>query len=79
MVRVVAVNRAEYPGSFWFPVTPPQMWAIIEQVDRYESWQSWLAGFRAEQGGLLPGSVLHATVLPPVPHRAAARRPATAV
>jgi hypothetical protein len=63
------VNRVEYQGSFWFPVTPPQMWALIERFDLYQSWWAWLAGFRAEEGGLAPGNVLHGTVLPPMPYR----------
>ncbi len=63
------MNRVEYQGSFWFPVPPPQMWAIIERFDLYESWWAWLADFRADDRGLVPGNVLHGTVIPPVPYR----------
>jgi hypothetical protein len=63
------VNRVEYQASFWFPVTPPQMWATIERFDLFESWWAWLADFRADDGGLVPGNVLHGTVIPPVPYR----------
>jgi hypothetical protein len=59
----------EYQGSFWFPVTPAQMWAIIERFDRYEWWWAWLADLRADGCGLVPGTVLHGTVIPPVPYR----------
>jgi hypothetical protein len=45
------------------------MWAIIERFDLYQSWWAWLAGFRADEGGLVPGNVLHGTVIPPVPYR----------
>ncbi len=62
------MNRLEYQASFWFPVTPPQMWATIERFDLFESWWAWLADFRADDGGLAPGNVLHGTVIPPVPH-----------
>jgi hypothetical protein len=67
--RAVAVNRVEYQASFWFPATPPQMWAIIERFDLFESWWPWLADLRADEGGLVPGNVLHGTVIPPVPYR----------
>jgi hypothetical protein len=63
------VNRIEYQGTFWFPVTPPQMWAAIERFDLFESWWAWLADFGADEGGLLPGNVLRGTVVPPVPYR----------
>ena len=63
------MNRVEYQASFWFPVTPPQMWATIELFDLFESWWAWLADFRADDGGLVPGNVLHGTVIPPVPYR----------
>jgi hypothetical protein len=29
------VNRVEYQGSFWFPVTPLQLWGIIARFDLY--------------------------------------------
>jgi hypothetical protein len=63
------VNRVEYQGSFWFPVTPAQIWATVEQFDLYESWWAWLADFRADDGALVDGNVLHGTVIPPVPYR----------
>lgn len=63
------MNRVEYQASFWFPVTPPQMWATIERFDLFESWWAWLADFRADDGGLVPGNVLHGTVIPSVPYR----------
>jgi hypothetical protein len=63
------VNRVEYRASFWFPVPPPKMWATIERFDLFQSWWAWLADFRADDAGLVPGNVLHGTVIPPVPYR----------
>lgn len=63
------MNRVEYQASFWFPVPPPQLWAIIERFDLFESWWPWLAGFRADAGGLATGNVLHGMVIPPVPYQ----------
>jgi uncharacterized protein YndB with AHSA1/START domain len=67
--RAVAMNQVEYQATFWFPVPPPQIWAIIERFDLFESWWAWLADFRADDGGLVTGNVLHGTVIPPVPDR----------
>ena len=49
--RAVAMNQVEYQASFWFPVTPPQIWAIIERFDLFESWWAWLADFRRTMAG----------------------------
>ena len=38
--RAVAMNQVEYQATFWFPVPPPQIWAIIERFDLFESWGS---------------------------------------
>ena len=53
-------------GIVLVPGHPPQIWAIIE---RFESWWAWLADFRADDGGLVTGNVLHGTVIPPIPYR----------
>jgi hypothetical protein len=45
------------------------MWAIIERFDLYESWWAWLAGFRADVAGLVPGNKLRGMVIPPAPYR----------
>ena len=67
--RAVAMNQVEYQASFWFPITPPEIWAIIERFDLFESWWAWLADFRADDGGLVTDNVLHGTVIPPIPYR----------
>ncbi len=63
------VRRVDYHGEFWFPVSPPQLWATIERFEQFESWWGWLADFRADGRGLVGGNVLHGTVIPPVPYR----------
>lgn len=63
------MNRVDYHEAFWFPVTPDQLWATVERFDRFESWWGWLRDFRADEGGLVAGNVLHGTVVPPVPYR----------
>ena len=63
------MNQVEYQAAFWFPVTPPQLWTIVERFDLFESWWVWLAGFTADDDGLVDGNVLHGTVVPPVPYR----------
>jgi hypothetical protein len=67
--RGAAVNRVDYRDSFWFPAPPPELWAIIERFEEFESWWGWLADFRADEGGLVDGNVLHGLVIPPVPYR----------
>ncbi len=63
------VNRVEYQGEFWFPVTPDQLWVMAGRFDQFESWWGWLRDFRTERGGLVAGNVLHGTIIPPVPYR----------
>jgi hypothetical protein len=64
-----AVKRVDYHNTFWFPIPPPQLWELIGRFDEFESWSAWLAGFRAGDGGLVAGNVLHGTVIPPVSYR----------
>jgi hypothetical protein len=63
------VNKIEYDEAFWFPVTPDQLWVIVERFDQFESWWRWLRNFRADEAGLVAGNVLHGTVVPPVPYQ----------
>src|SRR6266566_738424 len=67
--REPTVNRIEYDGAFWFPVTPDQLWVTVERFDQFESWWRWLRNFRADEAGLVAGNVLHGTVVPPVPYQ----------
>ena len=65
--RAVAMNQVEYQASFWFPVTRPRYGR--SSSGSTESWWAWLADFRADDGGLVTGNVLHGTVIPPIPCR----------
>jgi hypothetical protein len=58
-----------YHGVFDFPIPPDELWEVMEQPDRFESWWSWLSEFRLEGGGLRAGSVLCGVVSPPLPYR----------
>jgi hypothetical protein len=76
--REAAVNRVEYQASFWFPVTPAQLWAVIERFDLFESWRPWLADFRRwPRAGGSQRAARNGHPAGAVP--AAARRPAAAV
>jgi hypothetical protein len=63
------MNRVDFQGEFWFPVTPERLWVTIEQFHLFASWWGWLREFRADGAGLTAGNVLHGTVVPPVPYR----------
>lgn len=58
----------DYRGRFDFAVPPEEMWAALEQAERFEGWWGWLREFRLEGAGLSSGSVLHGLVSPPVPY-----------
>lgn len=59
----------DYQGAFTFPTPPEDLWVAIEQVDRFQSWWSWLSQFSLEGDGLQAGSVLRGVVAPPLPYR----------
>lgn len=61
---VIACRR-----TFDFDLTPAELWAAIERVDRFERWWPWLEEFRLEGAALVTGSVLHGVVAPPLPYR----------
>lgn len=58
-----------YRGVFSFPLSPDEMWDVMEHTERFESWWGWLHQFRLEGDGLAAGSVLRGLVSPPVPYR----------
>ncbi len=64
----MTLARVDYRGTHWFPVAPVQLWDTVEDFDRFGSWWSWLREFRTDAPGLVPGNVLHGTVIPPVPY-----------
>jgi carbon monoxide dehydrogenase subunit G len=59
----------EYEREFDFPVTPAQLWAAIEDAERFERWWPCLREFRIDGGSLKTGAVMHGVVVPPVPYR----------
>lgn len=59
----------DYEGRFTLPAPPPDVWAAIGQVDRFETWWTWLRELRVEGVPLTSGCVLHGLVSPPVPYR----------
>jgi carbon monoxide dehydrogenase subunit G len=63
----------DYTHQFRFAVPPAELWAAIENTDRFEGWWGWLHDFRLEGPGLAPGSVLSGVVAPPLPYRMALR------
>jgi uncharacterized protein YndB with AHSA1/START domain len=52
-----------------FPISPQQLWEVIEEVDQFESWWPWLEEFWLEGESLEKGAVLHGVIAPPVPYR----------
>jgi hypothetical protein len=66
---LVAAPVIEYAGIHEFSLTPEELWAAIERVDRFGGWWGWLQEFRLEGDGLREGSVLHGVVAPPLPYR----------
>ena len=59
----------KYQRGYTFGLTPPELWAVLDQVDQYERWWPWLQEFRLEGEPLGAASVLHAVVAPPLPYR----------
>ena len=58
-----------YRKGHQFPVARAEMWHVIQEVDQFENWWSWLEDFRLEGGSLQAGAVLSGVVAPPVPYR----------
>jgi hypothetical protein len=65
----MAVDRVDFDGAFWFPVTPAQLWETVQRFDLFQSWWGWLGDFHTERAGLVGGNVLHGLVAPPMPYR----------
>jgi carbon monoxide dehydrogenase subunit G len=58
-----------YHGEFAFPIEPENLWAHLEQVDRFERHLGWLSEFRLDGKGLQSGSTLSGVITPPLPYR----------
>jgi carbon monoxide dehydrogenase subunit G len=59
----------DYRREYEFALAPAAMWERMEHLDQFERWWPWLQEYRLEGGGLVPGSVLHGVVVPPLPYR----------
>ena len=68
-IDLVAAPVIEYRGTYAFALSPEELWAAIEQVDKFGGWWGWLQEFRLDGDGLRAGSVLHGVVAPPLPYR----------
>lgn len=58
-----------YRGRHEFPVSPEELWDILQEADQFETWWSWLEEFRLHGSSLRPGAVLSGVVAPPLPYR----------
>jgi uncharacterized protein YndB with AHSA1/START domain len=58
-----------YRRDHEFPVSPPELWDVIGEVEQFEGWWPWLEEFRLEGGSLQEGAVLHGVIAPPLPYR----------
>jgi uncharacterized protein YndB with AHSA1/START domain len=59
----------EYVGSFALPASPERVWSSLRRFDLYETWWPWLKDVRVDGPGLVSGSALDGTVVPPLPYR----------
>lgn len=62
------MSRAfDFDQTWAFPCRPEELWAVLEDTDRYPEWWPWLERFHAD--GLRTGSRAGLTVRPPLPYR----------
>lgn len=65
----------QFAREYWFALPPAALWDVLQHFERYPSWWAWLREFRAtpQDSGLVAGTVLHGTVVPPLPGRLSVR------
>jgi len=68
-LRVARRPVITYRGRHQFPISPAELWDIIQEVDQFEGWWPWLEEFRLDGGSLQTGAVLSGVVAPPLPYR----------
>lgn len=56
-------------GDEVFGLAPSELWAELEDVERFEEWWSWLRDLTLEPPRLATGSVLTFTIETPLPYR----------
>jgi carbon monoxide dehydrogenase subunit G len=69
VLRVARRPVITYRGRHEFPVSPAELWDVIQEVDQFEAWWPWLEEFRLVGGSLQTGAVLSGVVAPPLPYR----------
>ncbi|MGZ4675767.1 MAG: SRPBCC family protein [Acidimicrobiia bacterium] len=55
-----------FDRSWTFPVSPAELWAVLERTDDYVGWWSWLREFDVD--GLRPGGRAACTIQSPLPY-----------
>jgi len=65
MVSFVAAPF-QFDRTWWFPVPPEQLWAVLNRVDQYPTWWSWLR--KLETDGFETGSNAYCVIQSPLPY-----------
>lgn len=55
-----------FDRTWWFPVPPEQLWAVLHRTDQYPTWWSWLREF--ESDGFAAGSKACCLIQSPLPY-----------
>jgi hypothetical protein len=55
-----------FDRTWWFPVSPEELWAVLDETERYPSWWSWLREF--ETDGFAAGSNAYCMIQSPLPY-----------
>lgn len=55
-----------FDRTWWFPVPPEQLWAVLNRTDQYPTWWSWLREF--ESDGFAAGSKACCLIQSPLPY-----------
>ena len=55
-----------FDRTWWFPVPPEQLWAVLNRTDQYPTWWSWLREFDTD--GFEAGANADCTIQSPLPY-----------
>jgi uncharacterized protein YndB with AHSA1/START domain len=55
-----------FDRTWWFPVRPDQLWAVLARTEQYPAWWSWLREF--ETDGFRTGTSALCTIQSPLPY-----------
>lgn len=67
--RVTSKYEIEHEGDEIFALSPSALWTEFEDVERFESWWSWLGDLKLEPRTLATGSVMTFAIETPLPYR----------